>query len=88
MNPVNIDDSGDLAICKSAIELFESIKESELDFGATARKYGVETNTAKVNSPKSVTDSNLNTLTESHKMNTKMTLKLNHLFSNGQKLMA
>ena len=48
MNPINIDDKKDLAICKAAQDLFDSIKSDELDFGATARKYGINTNSDKV----------------------------------------
>lgn len=48
MNPINIDDRKDLATCKAAQDLFDSIKPEELDFGAIARKYGINTNSDKV----------------------------------------
>ena len=52
MDPVNINNKNDLAICKAALDLFESIKVDDLDFGATPRKYGINTNSAKVSHEK------------------------------------
>ena len=49
MNPINIDNNDDLAFCRAAQDLFDSIKPEDLDFGATAKKYGINTNSDKVN---------------------------------------